>query len=93
MTDVPIQLQNMEESSRLPVYRSIYESDRQLSNLLPSKTGQSFPNQSPNGMGPELPARLKQLSFLWSRFAAGEIGLADWKKQWTESLANFQLDN
>jgi ABC-type glycerol-3-phosphate transport system substrate-binding protein len=93
MTDVPIQLQNMEESSRLPVYRSLYESDRLLSNLLPGKTGQSFPNQSPLVMGPDLPARLKQLSILWSRFAAGEIGLGDWKKQWTESLANFQLDD
>jgi hypothetical protein len=93
MTDVPIQLQNLEESRRLPVYRSLYESDRQLANLLPGRTVQSFPNQAPLAMGPELPARLKQFSVLWSRFAAGEIGLGDWKKQWTESLADFQLDD
>jgi hypothetical protein len=89
MTDVSIQLQNYEELNRLPVYRSLYDSDRQLSNLLPGRSGQAFPNQAPLAMGPELPARLDRLQALWIKLAAAEITLEDWKKQWAELFADL----
>lgn len=88
MTDVSIQLQNYEEWNRLPVYRSLYDSDRQLSNLLPGRSGQAFPNQAPLAMGPELPARLDRLQQLWRKLASAEITLEDWKEQWAELFAD-----
>ncbi len=73
MTDDRSQRLNREEWGILPVYRSLYDSDRTLGNLLPGRTGQTFPNQSPLYAGPELPARLEQLAVLWSRLSTGAI--------------------
>jgi ABC-type glycerol-3-phosphate transport system substrate-binding protein len=90
MTDAPIQLQNMEDRYRLPVYRSLYDSDRRLSNLLPGRNGQSFPNQAPLAIGPDMTSRLQQLGILWGKFSAGEITLDEWKKVWNESNITIQ---
>jgi ABC-type glycerol-3-phosphate transport system substrate-binding protein len=83
MTDVPIQLQNMEDRYKLPVYRSMYDSDRRLSNLLPGRNGETFPNQAPLAIGPDMTSRLQQLGILWRKFSAGEITLDEWKKEWS----------
>jgi ABC-type glycerol-3-phosphate transport system substrate-binding protein len=83
MTDSPIQLQNMEEGYRLPVYRSLYDNDRRLSNLLPGRNGQTFPNQAPLAMGPDMTSRLRQLGILWGKFSTGDIHLDEWKKEFT----------
>lgn len=88
LTNIPVQLQNMEVLNRLPVYRSLYDSDRQLSNLLPGNAGKSFPNQASLNMEPELPERLEQLGLIWNKFAMGEIGFVDWNKEWTELITN-----
>lgn len=93
MTDIPIQLQNMEELNRLPVYRTLYESDRQLSNLLPDREGKAFPNQASMNIGPKLSEQLKELGVIWNSFATGEITLLEWNKRWAELIANHQLDN
>ncbi len=93
MTDISIQLQNMEELNKLPVYRSLYDSDRQLSNLLPGRDGKSFPNQASLIKEPKLPERLKELGVIWNSFAMGDITLLDWNKRWTESIANLQLND
>jgi len=84
MTSEQIQWQNAEVRKKLPVYRSIYDSDKELSNLLPSKTGQIFPNQPPLYMGPELTSHLLQLGILWERFAAGEMTMDQWKEEWSK---------
>ncbi len=93
MTDALNQLQNMEEGNKLPVYRSLYDSDRKLSNLLPDRTGQTFPNQSSLTIEPWHAARLKQLGIMWGSFAEGDITLEEWKKQWRDSLTDFELDD
>lgn len=93
MTDIPIQLQNLEVLNRLPVYRSLYDSDRQLSNLLPGREGKSFPNQASLNIGPDVPKQLVELGILWNRFALGEITLIEWHEHWDELITNTQLDD
>jgi ABC-type glycerol-3-phosphate transport system substrate-binding protein len=90
MTDAPVQLENMEVHYRLPVYRSLYDSDRRLSNLLPGRNGQTFPNQTPLAMGPDITSRLDQLGSLWGKLAVGTMTLDDWKKEWNESNLTIQ---
>ncbi|QJD83616.1 extracellular solute-binding protein [Cohnella herbarum] len=84
MTDEQIQLQNMEERGKLPVYRSLYDSDRTLSNLIPGRTGQSFPSQSPIEFGPDLSAQLGQLQRMWTEFARGAMSIERWKEEWAK---------
>ncbi|MCD9024454.1 extracellular solute-binding protein [Cohnella sp. NL03-T5] len=84
MTDAPNQLHNLEERNLLPVYRTLYDNDRRLSNLLPGRNGQTFPNQSPLIMGPDMAARLEKLGGLWRKFTTGVITLDDWKKEWID---------
>ncbi|MFD0672031.1 extracellular solute-binding protein [Cohnella sp. GCM10027633] len=93
MTSAPVQISNEQLLGRLPVYRSIYDNDSQLSNLLPSRAGQSFPNQASAAGGPQLPARLKLLSNLWESYATGQRTLDDWKLGWSEALAELQDDD
>jgi ABC-type glycerol-3-phosphate transport system substrate-binding protein len=83
MTKDQMQLRIMEREGKLPVYRSLYDSDRKLSNLIPGRSGQSFPNQPPLHAGPETSARLEQMRSLWTRFALGNITLDEWKEEWT----------
>ncbi|TFE31717.1 extracellular solute-binding protein [Cohnella luojiensis] len=82
MTDDQSQLRQLDELNKLPVYRSLYDSDRKLSNLLPGRTGQTFPNQAPLHTGPDQVARLARLSNLWSRLAAGQVTVAEWREEW-----------
>jgi ABC-type glycerol-3-phosphate transport system substrate-binding protein len=81
MTDASIQLKNIQEGQRLPVYRSLYDNDRMLTNLLPGRNGQTFPNQAPLAIGPEMSSRLRQLGILWGKFSTGDIHLDEWKKE------------
>ncbi|WP_239617386.1 ABC transporter substrate-binding protein [Cohnella mopanensis] len=85
MTKDQMQLRIMEEEGKLPVYRSLYDSDRKLSNLIPGRTGQGFPNQSPLYSGPEMSARLEYLRNLWTRFALGSLSLEEWKQEWSSN--------
>ncbi|BBI34695.1 extracellular solute-binding protein [Cohnella abietis] len=82
MTSDQIQLHNMEKQRKLPVYRSIYDSDSKLSNLLPGRAGKSFPNQSPLYMGPDMADQLNVLGNLWRRLAKGNLTLENWKEEW-----------
>ncbi len=94
MTDASIQSANEKRLDRLPVYRSIYDSDTgKLSNLLPSRGGQAFPNQAASMGGPELTGRLLQLKSLWQQFAAGQLSIDDWKRSWSESLSDFKRND
>lgn len=91
MSDAATQSMNESRLNRLPVYRSIYDSDTgRLSNLLPSRAGQAFPNQAPLAAGPTLPLRMEQLKTLWQRFASGQLTLDDWKLAWSKALADFK---
>lgn len=94
MTDASIQSANEDRLHRLPVYRSIYDNDAgRLSNLLPSRGGQSFPNQSSSLDGPEHTGRMLQLKLLWQQFASGQLSIDDWKRSWSGSLTDFKRDD
>jgi ABC-type glycerol-3-phosphate transport system substrate-binding protein len=94
MTAAPLQLENLDERNRLPVFRSLYDSIQTLSNLLPGRSGQNFPNQPSLAIGPELPGRMLELTGLWKSFASGEMTLAEWKTKWQQwSSTDFQLDD
>lgn len=93
MTTADVQSNNEQVLRRLPVYRSLYDGNTVLSNLLPSRTGQSFPNQASAAAGPRLPARLQQLSSLWESYAMEQRTLEEWKLGWNESLAKLQDDD
>ncbi|MFC5532163.1 extracellular solute-binding protein [Cohnella yongneupensis] len=90
MTDAPIQIANEQKLGLLPVYRSIYDNDARLKNLLPARSGQTFPNQASLAVDPKLPVRMKQLENLWKSYASGQFSLDEWKLAWTESLADLQ---
>ncbi|WP_027088330.1 extracellular solute-binding protein [Cohnella panacarvi] len=84
MTDASIQSANEKRLNRLPVYRSIYDGDTgSLSNLLPSRGGQSFPNQASSMDGPELAGRLLKLKSLWQQFASSQLSIEEWKQNWS----------
>nr|WP_306220556.1 extracellular solute-binding protein [Cohnella sp. WQ 127256] len=83
MTEDLIQLQNMDETGKLPVYRALYDSDRTLSNLLSGRSSQAFPNQAPLQMGPDLAERLKQIGILWARLSSGNLTIDEWKSMWS----------
>jgi ABC-type sugar transport system, periplasmic component len=82
MTGEQAQLLHMEEQDKLPVFRSLYDADRRLSDLLPGRAGQSFPNQAPLLYGPETPAILEQFGEMWSRFSGGELNVEGWMEEW-----------
>jgi hypothetical protein len=88
MTNDRNQRLNREKWGILPVYRSLYDADRTLGNLLPGRTGQTFPNQPPLYTGPELPERLEQLATLWSRLSSGAIEAEQFKTEWSEEKGN-----
>jgi len=94
MTDASVQSVNEKRLNRLPVYRSIYDNDTgRLSNLLPSRGGQSFPNQASSAEGPELSRRMLQLKSLWQQFASGQLSMDDWRRSWAESLSDFKRND
>ncbi|WP_219637806.1 ABC transporter substrate-binding protein [Cohnella sp. CFH 77786] len=98
MTDAAVQQANWTVSGKLPVYRSLYANRSAgggLSSLFPvgAAAASSFPGQPPAESGPELPGRLDRLGRLWSEFAAGKIGAADWIRRWPETLTDLQLDD
>jgi len=82
MTGEQAQLLHMEEQGKLPVYRSFYDADRRLSDLLPGRSGQAFPNQSPLLHGPGTVERLGRLGEMWNKFAKGELSLEGWREEW-----------
>ncbi|TVY00563.1 ABC transporter substrate-binding protein [Cohnella terricola] len=82
MTGDQAQLTNLAENNKLPVYRSLYDSDRQLSNLLSGRNGDSFPNRAPVVSGPNMAERLGVDGELWRKLAIGAMSTADWEKQW-----------
>ncbi|MFC4305623.1 extracellular solute-binding protein [Cohnella boryungensis] len=88
MTAEQAQLQQMEQRDLLPVYRSFYDGDRQLSNLIPGRANQAFPSLSPELSGPEASERLRQLGELWSGLSEGRLTLDAWKAQWGEAFAD-----
>jgi len=83
MTEPAKQLQNAKASGKLPVYRSLIDSDNRLSNLLPDKTAQTFPNQAPLDMEPWLPSRLRQLGEMWIDLTTGQLTAEEWKTAWS----------
>ncbi|RKP55251.1 extracellular solute-binding protein [Cohnella endophytica] len=87
MTGEQAQLDRLEQRNRLPVFRSFYDSDRKLNNLLPGRTGQGFPNQAPLILGPDVTVRLQRLSGLWERLFNGEATLQQWITEWNAPLA------
>jgi ABC-type glycerol-3-phosphate transport system substrate-binding protein len=89
MTDAPAQIEYYRQFSLLPVYRSVYDGDLQLSNLLPSRIGQRFPNVPPQSMGPGITSRLAHLGELWREFAQGRLTMQDWKNQWLTNSTDF----
>ncbi|MFC5467145.1 extracellular solute-binding protein [Cohnella suwonensis] len=98
MTGEQTQLANLEKLGKLPVFRTMYDSDRALSNLLPGRNGANFPNQAPLSAEPELPDELTALSDMWSRLAGSELTLDQWKERWNEtaqgrSAADGQLND
>ncbi|MBO9597598.1 MAG: extracellular solute-binding protein [Cohnella sp.] len=94
MTDASIQSVNEKKLHRLPVYRSIYDNDAgRLSNLLPSRGGQSFPNQASSVDGPEHTGRMLQLKSLWQQFASGQLSMDDWKRSWSLTLSDFKRND
>ncbi len=93
MTDASVQLSNVRTLGKLPVYRSLYESDVRLKSLLPATSGKAFPNVAPTGYDPSLPARLQRLGDLWQSFAAGQTAQGDWKSAWNASLSDLQHDD
>jgi len=84
MTGEQAQLQHLEEQGKLPVYRSFYDGDRRLSNLLPGRAGQSFPNVAPHLAGPDAAERLSRVGERLGELALGELTAAEWKAAWTE---------
>lgn len=94
MTDASVQSANEKRLNRLPVYRSIYDNDAsKLSNLLPSRGGQSFPNQVSSADGPEHARRMLQLKSLWQQFASGQLSMDDWRRSWAGSLSDFKRND
>lgn len=89
MTDAPAQIEYYRQLGLLPVYRSVYDGDLQLTNLLPSRIGQRFPNEPPQSMEPELISRLAHLGEHWHGFALGRLALDDWKRQWLMNSTDF----
>ncbi|KIL34632.1 hypothetical protein SD71_18540 [Cohnella kolymensis] len=81
MTDGPAQLEYYKQWGLLPVYRSVFEQDLQLSDLIPSRIPMRFPNEPPGSSEPELYSRLTHLGELWRAFAEGRLSLEDWQKQ------------
>jgi len=82
MTGDQAQLTNLAENNKLPAYRSLYDSDRRLSNLLPGRNGEAFPNRPPAASEPEMAERLKLAGELWERLARGTISKAEWEERW-----------
>ncbi|QTH46115.1 extracellular solute-binding protein [Cohnella sp. LGH] len=82
MTGEQSQMLRMEELDKLPVIRSLYDADRRLSDLLPGRKGQAFPNKAPLLYGPETVETLERFRDLWSRFSGGELGLEGWMEEW-----------
>ena len=93
MTDASVQINNEKRLGRLPVSRTIYDNDDRLTNLLPARGAQTFPNQASLAIDPKLPLRMKQLEKLWQSYATGQITLEDWKSTWTETLSELQNDD
>ncbi|MFC5403038.1 extracellular solute-binding protein [Cohnella soli] len=98
MTGEQTQLANLEKLGKLPVFRTIYDSDRTLSNLLPDRNGASFPNQATLALGPGLPDKLAAIQKMWIGLSSGELTLDQWKSRWNElvasrSAANGQLND
>ena len=82
MTGEQAQLLHMEEQGKLPVFRSLYDVDRRLSNLLPGRSGQAFPNQAPLLSGPDAVRELDRLGELWGEFSGGQLTWEEWQEAW-----------
>ncbi len=82
VTGEQAQLLHMEEQGKLPVFRSLYDADRRLSDLLPGRSGQVFPNQAPLLSGPETVRILDRLGEMWRRFSGGRLTVEGWKEEW-----------
>lgn len=94
MTDASVQLDNARALGRLPVYRSLYESDARLKNVLAVKPGsQMFPYVTPTAYEPSLSDRMRRLQDMWQTFASGQMSLDDWRTDWKETLADLQQDD
>jgi ABC-type glycerol-3-phosphate transport system substrate-binding protein len=93
ITAAPNQLQNLKELGSLPVYRSLYDQVRELSDLLPNRTGNTFPNQAMIAISPKLSEQLEQLGLIWSKYAADELTFTDWNVAWSALVADFQQDD
>ncbi|MCC3372838.1 extracellular solute-binding protein [Cohnella sp. REN36] len=92
MTDAAHQLENYEETGRLPAYPSLYTARNGVSPNLANVSLSSFPNQAPSATGPEVPIRLRRLTGLWEEWLDGRIGVEAWKQRWPASFAEFEAN-
>jgi len=93
MTEAANQLQNYEETGRLPVYRSLYDRLTGHPPDLASAGVRSFPNQPPLASEPGLSGQLERLGGLWKDWMEGRLSLEEWKRRWRSSLADAQAND